>query len=865
LLEKIYCSVREIQSRVARDNPSRKRTFATLDSHSEVEVARGETGSRQILEFVDSDPGYGMNIPATKDETFDSIQSGDSSLGEFLSRPVKIYEDRWSSTLPAAIAAGFNPWKSFCENPAVFEKLKYFNNLSGSLVVKAMINGNAFMYGRLMLAYEPLPNDSDLTNALLLDRYYVPLSQRPHILLNPTSCEGGTMHLPFFWYKNYLSIPERDWDDMGEIAIVPLNPLLHASGENVSVTITVYAYMEDVVLTTPTALQSSSLLYSHGKGRSTSMRVNDEYGKGIISKPASAVAAAAGWLNKLPVVIPYARATEMIATRIGQVATLFGYSRPPNINGVDQVKVMSSAPFAVVDRRDEVLKLTLDSKNELTIDPRTVGLAAQDHMGIVDIAQKQSYLGTTRWATYDNGDIPGVVLFNSNVTPALSNNVGTTYSMTPMAFMSQMFEYWHGTITFRFQVVASNFHKGRLLLQYDPNGYLNVDANKQYSEVIDIAETRDFEVDVGWGVSAPFLKIRKIGDVPEDWATKGTLAPLDPVHSNGQLTLTVLNELTVPGDPVTAPDIYINIWVKACEDIKFAVPDSEKISTLSVTPEMISSSLLESHSDAETMVAKQENKPLETMGMSMNTETTPQTDHYMEVFMGEHVTSLRDLFRRYCFHTAWKLPINQTGTKISTIRNKVRPFYRASYANNGDGVLDYTDSFGNSRSINPVPTFPLTYCMPAFVAWRGAIRRKVINNNDTGGNMRFMCAQREPYASFKPGLIEQNPTNVVDFTRTVDLARKSYLGTELTSTRLTGLVEFESPFYQNARFRPTQTLAVDSIQSEGYQVMNLNQSSQPSTVETFMLDYVATGEDFTLFWFLNVPRMFRYDFQNDPQ
>jgi hypothetical protein len=670
------------------------------------------------------------------------------------------------------------------------------------------------------------------------------------------------MHLPFFWYKNYLSIPDRDWDEMGEILIVPLNPLLHASGENANVSITVYAYMEDVKLTTPTALQSSSLLVSHAKSRKTTMRANDEYGKGIISKPASAVAAAAGWLNKLPVVVPYARATEMIATKIGAAATLFGYSRPPNINGVDQVKVMSAAPFAVVDRRDEVLKLTLDSKNELTIDPRTVGLQSQDHMGIVDIAQKSSLLATTRWGTYENGDIPSVVLFNSNVTPALSNNSGDQYNMTPMAFMSQMFEYWHGTITFRFQVVASNFHKGRLLLQYDPNGYLNVDSNKQYSEVIDIAETRDFEVEVGWGVSQPFLKIRTIGDVAADWATRGSLAPLDPVHSNGQLTLTVLNELTVPGDPATAPDVYINIWVKACDDIKFTVPDSTKISTLSTTPLLVSSSLLESHSDAMTMVDKQENQPLETMAMSMNTEAAPQTDHYMEVFMGEHVTTLRDLFRRYCFHTAWTLPTNPAGTKISTIRNKVRPFYRASYANTGDGVLDYTDSSLVSRSINPVPTFPLTYCMPAFVAWRGAIRRKVINNNDTGGNMRFMCVQREPYADFSPGLIQEFPSSPVDFANAVDLARKSFMGTELTTTRLTGLIEFESPFYQNARFRPTQTLPVSSIQSEGYQVMNLNQSSQPSTAETFMLDYVATGEDFTLFWFLNVPRMFRYDFPN---
>jgi hypothetical protein len=857
--------VREIQSRVARDNLSRKRTFATLDSHSEIEVARGDTGTKQVLEFVDSDPGYGVTIGGAKDETFDSIQSGDSTLGEFLKRPIKIFETRWDSTAPLGIIGVYNPWKLFCENPAVFEKLKYFNNLSGKMVVKAMVNGNSFLFGRAMLAYEPLPQYNDLSEPIITLRDYVPYSQRPHILLNPTSSEGGTMELPFFWYKNYMSIPERDWDNMGQFALIPLNPLLHASGVDAGVSITVYAYMEDVILTTPTALQSTSLLHSHSKSRKITLSSKDEYGKGIISKPASAVAAAAGWLKNLPAIGPYARATEMVASSIGQVATLFGYSRPPNIGGVDQVKVMSSAPFAVVDRRDEVLKLTLDSKNELTIDPTTVGLKSEDHMGIVDIAQKSSLLTTARWATYENGDIPDTILFTSNVTPALSNNLaGGLYNMTPMAFMSQMFEYWHGTIVFRFQVVASNFHKGRLLLQYDPNGYLNTDANKQYSEVIDIAEVRDFEVEVGWGVSSPFLKIRTIGDVLNEFKIDGTTVTPDSIHSNGQLTLSVLNELTVPGDAVAAPDIYINVWVKACEDIKFSVPDSTKINTLSVTPLLVSSSLLESHSDATTMVEKQENQPLETMAMTMNSEGTSNTDHYMEVFMGEHVTSLRDLFRRYCFHTAWLLPTNPSGTKISTIRNKVRPFYRASYNTIGDGVLDYTDSGGVSRSVNPVPTFPLTYCMPAFVGWRGAIRRKVINNNDTGGNMRFMCVQREPYASFSPGLIEEFPGSPVDFANAVDLSRKSYMGTELTTTRLTGMIEFESPFYQPARFRPTRTLAVDSISSEGYNLMNLNQSSQASSAETFMLDYLATGEDFSLFWFLNVPRMFRYDFPIAP-
>jgi hypothetical protein len=192
---------------------------------------------------------------------------------------------------------------------------------------------------------------------------------------------------------------------------------------------------------------------------------------------------------------------------------MFGYSRPPEIGGVTPVKTVAASAFATTDQTDTVLKLTLDSKAETTIDARTVGLSSDDHMGIYDIAQKESFLTQFNWVTYEVGDVPGTILFTSNVTPSLSNNTsaGQQINMTPMAMMSQMFTYWHGSITYRFQIVASNFHKGRLRIQYDPNEHTSVDENKQYTEIVDIAETRDFEITVGWGQNVPFLDIAQCG------------------------------------------------------------------------------------------------------------------------------------------------------------------------------------------------------------------------------------------------------------------------------------------------------------------------------------------------------------------
>jgi hypothetical protein len=120
-------------------------------------------------------------------------------------------------------------------------------------------------------------------------------------------------------------------------------------------------------------------------GKSTTMNSGDEYGKGIISAPASAIAKAAGMLEAIPMIAPYARATEMVATKVGQIAALFGYSRPAVISDIVLQKPSPTGNLANVDAADAVNRLTLDSKQELTIDSRTVGLDGSDQMTIDSI------------------------------------------------------------------------------------------------------------------------------------------------------------------------------------------------------------------------------------------------------------------------------------------------------------------------------------------------------------------------------------------------------------------------------------------------------------------------------------------------
>jgi hypothetical protein len=839
--------------------------LSLLPLKSESEVVAAATGKHEITEFHDLDPGYGIAPGGETDATFDTVAVEDSGLGAFLARPVRIYEAGWGTGATSGINTSFDPWNLFFTNPAVLNKINNFSNLKCKLHVKFVINGNSFLYGRLLCAYNPMATQNQLSVGGLVAKSLVPLSQRPHILLNPTTNEGGTMELPFVWYNNYLNIPQNEWNQMGTISISSLNELRHASGDTGSTDVTVYAWCSDLVLTTPTALASQSKKMGKKSKKTVSMSTKDEYGTGIVSKPASAVAAAAGWLKDLPMIGPYARATQMIATGVGDTARLFGYSRPTDITPTTNMKLISANSYANVDKGDTPMKLTLDSKCEVTIDPRVMGAEATDHQGIYDLASRQSLLTTTSWQTEPLGGVVGTSLFIANVTPSLcaTEAAGSILYNTPMSWMSQLFSYWHGSIIYRFQVVGSNFHKGRLLLTYDPNIFTSVEENIVYSEVIDISLNRDFEVEIGWGSSKPFLRIRQcgadLGGIQQEYRTDDLALPFSGLHANGQLNLSILNELTVPGDNGTAPAIDINVYVKASDDMKFTVPNADFIKNLSVRP---LNSQSEVGVDAMTDKGSKENSPEETLAMSMNAETDSAVDHLTEVFFGEHIVSLKDLFRRYCFHASWFVPgHDDTSEHFSYIKDKVFPWYRATMPTGTAGIFQYDDVGLNTYHVSPAITIPLTYCAPAFIGWRGALRRKFISNEKNDNASAIATVTRFPNDNFTPNQFSETYDNELQFLTDCSAYTQSYNGSEYTYIRNTGTLEVEFPYYQEKRFSSPRIYKPAEIQSETYEYcLNTSFSGATTNQVHIVKEFVSTGEDFSLMFFINVPIMYKLNF-----
>lgn len=555
--------------------------------------------SQEVLHFNSQQSGWASGLKSGSDPTMTVAHTSDTN-DAFLGRPVKIFTQLWP--VGGSLHFTFDPWSLFCNNSKVVNRLAHFKNLRGTLIVKFQLNGNPFYYGRLMMSYNPLANSDEFTASrdnVLQDR--IAASQRPKVFLDPTTNQGGELICPFIYPKNTLDIPSAEWGKMGNITCFTLNALQHANDSTDPVTVTAYAWMVDYDLSTPTSQLPSTIVPQMEcaddyeffpemmAANSAYKKANgDEYG--IVSGPAHTAANFMGKLATIPKIGKYARATEMVASKISSIAQLFGFSKPRAI-AVPRNLIESTVELAVTNVQDNSLSLALDAKKEITVDPTVTGASDEDEMAIVPLAMKESYVTSFGWSVANPSDTH---LFSIRVRPTQGDVINTDgggiadeLHMTPSSWVSLPFEYWTGSMDFRFQIVCSAYHRGRLRFVWDPDVYTGNDYNVNYSEIVDISNGRDFKFRIGWGQNTTYLPVSGPlnngasqdlfpsftpaspgGNPPAPYTTK------EP-YSNGTLSVYVVNELTSPSD--TGDLIEVNVYANAAEDFEVASPSCQWI------------------------------------------------------------------------------------------------------------------------------------------------------------------------------------------------------------------------------------------------------------------------------------------------
>ena len=818
--------------------------------------------STQNVTFLDQRAGYTYDVKSEGDPTRMLQDSDDANLGNFFNRPVKIHTEEWGTN--TTLAFDIDPWNLYFTNKRVINRISNFKLLRANLKVKVVINGNGFQYGRALVTYLPLNQyDSLSSNAALIREDLVQSSQQPHVFLDPTTSTGGELTLPFFWHENYLDVSTGTWSQMGQMFFRSLNALKHANGANDRVTISVFAWAENVQTSVLTSRNPILLTPQSGE------EVDEANATGTISGPATAVAKVSNALSTIPALSPFAMATSQFATGIAGLAKLFGYSRPPVTKNPEPYRAHPTSSLAVTNVPDTAYKLTVDDKQELTVDPRIAGLSSDDPLCIKDIAKRESYLTTFAWTI---GTTPESLLWNSRITPVTwAESAGTTtaYHFPACAMASLPFQYWTGSMTFRFQIVASAFHKGRIKIVYDPDWLETTEYNTNYLEIIDIAEKQDFSITIGNGQTRTLLDHHYPGRDPASEIYSTDLITKDG-PGNGVVGVYVVNELTTPNSDVNN-DIEINVFVSMSDDFEVFVPESH-FEKFVFKPQ----SGFEAHSGTEQSLVVPESQDTPEPSAPQQTVTENIGPGWQDnalvnkVFTGETIMSFRQLLKRYTLHERiW------TGSSITNKRcivsmsRNMFPYLRGNVngaAHTAQGGAPY----------NYCNTLLLHWVTLAFQGWRGSIRRKILVQGFTDASgYGNAYVQRMPmfdkYSGYTQSLYTENVSDsVAKCAYTVVRNDDNLLGN--LETKLTGVngmlymhtsvnptAEFEIPYYSTFRFTPGKEQDHNSPNqySEGFAMV----AQVPSDPETKLDILAAIGEDFQTYFWTGLPRMY---YENAP-
>jgi len=668
-------------------------------------------------------------------------------------------------------------------------------------------------------------------------------SQRPSVYIDPCGSSGATLVLPYVHPSSNLVIPAGEWQTMGQVKISSFTPLKHANGATDRVELSIFIWAEDVHLSMPTSANAFGMVPQSGIIEAWK---NDEY-KGMVSGPAAIVEHVAGRLRNAPVIGPYAMATQTVASTVGSIARFFGFSRP---SMPEQAMFTTEIPCGNTTNtnvHDQSIRLALDAKQETTIDSRVNGLDGSDEMSIKSIITRESYLTRFTWTTAASNE---TLLWTSYVTPSqfarsTANVAGTSapFHMTALAFGTLPFHYWRGTLIFRFMIVASPYHKGKLVVKFDPRQFFSSEYNTNLTHMIDIEEDKDFEVAVGWSQGLNYLRVPYLTAASQPFY-QTTRLPLD-VNHNGVIEVSVHNGLTSPNS-VANNDVQVLVFVRAGDDFEVTTPDDNTMSQVTYFPQ---SGEINLNADAQQEDPEKAHVRF-TVG---NTAAVPLMN---AIHFGDPVTSFLQCLKRYQLSTVISSSINDFA--VWDLLTSDFPLLRGRAPEALDEVTSGTPP--TTYAWNYTNTTLLTYLTPAYQCRRGGLRRMYFlpgpDNPSFTGLTAVTREVRSARQSFFTAPLPASSTDPVLLKRRVlALFPSMWKGAHLTTTVRNNVVNVELPYQNNRRFIPGKraNFTEPSVGLTSHRLTAHIRTTDAS--RAYIADYVSVAEDFNLSFYTGPPKM----------
>lgn len=797
-----------------------------------------ETKGDNVITLTDDIKMATMNDIMSQDnpEPVGSADMGDmpvvndtSEISRFLSREVLIGSYSWSvGTTPFY---RIDPWSLFLTKPAVAEKIKYFSRLRGNLCIRLNISATPFHYGMAMATYRPHPgvdssSDPQYNLAVAVEaaafsrNLKITESQLVGARFQPCYDHTVSMKCPYIHFRPGIEVAYGDYSTIGTLSIIGLTELRHANAGSSSVSIEIFACMEDVVLDVPTAIAQGFSLEAAAKKVSN-----------VIAAGSLATRMAAEW-----------------APTVMNGFAMLGFSRPLTQDPPSSVRQI---PFQLsnYDLPDTSERLALSANSEAHLDGVGVGVTTEDPLMVSEIAGRNSFIESVTW---DTAYARGTFLVGSFVTPqqqSFSNYVKTgsyTYGptthacQTPAGFASSVFTHWRCDMVYTFTVVASPYHKGRLRVWYDPNpsSTTSPEYNLANSTIINLAEESSAEVRIPWQNVRDAARTEHsfLENTSSNFTTLAVrAAAITRDVCNGVIVCEVLNPLTAPVDGAGATVV---VDVRAENFVGFGprMPRNPDDRSAAVVSDM---------------------------------QAVPYTPLSYDVACGDAVASFRQLFKRYSQEYAFQVRCQQDagpGRHAEICLPIVFP--PPGQTDLPPQSLDLTTA---NHPVNFTSWSFRSYMSQAFALCRGSIRWKIMitSKNQTsigpatcsvtryyGTRVEFGGVNHRKSYRRSGQLVSGYANECV----TAEQLRQATIGdegmqiAELTNTT-TSALDVEFPFVSAYRaYNPR--LFINSDQDDRMFMNAVVAGEIGDTVDTSYFTarvFTSAGEDFNVFYFTHAP------------
>lgn len=815
------------------------------------ETATESTDTIQETTMFVNEPSADVLDLSTKFDKVATKQRIMASLGDFLKRPVLIYQYRWTENGASGLKSTFYPFQAYFNTTAIKNKVQGFSLLQPKLRLKFLINGSPFYYGKIGAFYRPYSTlvENPVPTSVPVALQQISVSQRPHVWLDNQTTSNEEMVLPFLW--PYPFVDTRANTNLQDLACIELwqyATLRSANGVTTSgIDITVYAYCDDFELGGPTSqpiLQSSK-----------------EYkGDGQISGPASTVASVASKLKSVPIIGAYATATETAANMVGSVANYFGFT---NVPVIEDVKPIKPIPFQLASSSisEPVMKLSLQPKQEIAIGGEQDGGSNEDELAIQKLIERESFLCGTLWTTTASTND---TLFVSAVNPSFYDFDTSTKAVahTPLSYWACMFDYWRGPIIFRFKVVRSQYHRGRLNINWDQRctaigDIPNCGDASTMNVVLDLDESDEVEIEIPYIQAKPFLQVLTSGwkmPAARLWENSSAIATTIGGEYNGFISVKVMNRLTAPE---ATSDVDVLVFVRAGNGFQLAAPTE-------IDPNW-------THSVKDTSILQSEK--VYTLGTEGD-----DLDVYKEVF-GENISSLRELLHRSALSYNW-IPYAAATPGMYNCIIPVRRYPRPP------GMYD--NAWDYAEGTSPAPLYPnnfsrmthLNWVLPVFVGYKGSVNMTVnVVNNFNGYQLdrievcRRNLAQSTTDAQRRPDYFTLADSLTRDVKqKQLNTAYKwghdCVAGAALTNQKTNAGLVVNLPYYVNSKFLITspyvQYSNTDAVSNSALDWFELDVSIYKNNADTYPKGmyfqvFYASGPDFDVVFNLGCPIVFYKD------